>query len=675
MFTTQSPDRLHGLVAGSSTSEPLTANSMSLLPSGAIPELVDPLQQTTRLTGASESLTLASDAILSPSEVILFPPIWLDAGNTLATAQDVGGLDNALTRSGYVGSTDTLDYYSFSVGSVSPFNLSLTGMSADADVRLIRDDNGNGLVDIGEIIASSARGGNRDEAINLASLAAGTYFIGVSQYSGNTSYTLRTSNTFTNNLLPTETDIGALAGTRTFSGTIDTGNTSDTYRFSVTDISIFGLTFPTGVNVTLSGLSSDADVRLIQDSNNNGFVDGADVLAGSYKSGSAAEWMSNALSTGTYFLQVNRFSGNTDYHLSVSTGDWYSANLTDAGVIGEARFAAADGQINRNDMLSILRETKDYSTIDATELTDLRKLLSDKGFLMPGYVKNLTHKVINSDPANPRSGIGNLFAGSSATQMEQLIGKWFLGNDRPTAASGMTYRYVSGSLFQGGIGYLDVDQNASADCYFLSSLGAAAFRSPSTISNMFIDNGDGTYTVRFFNNGVADYVTVDRYMPTSASGYAQYAGWGGGRYDSATNELWVALAEKAYAQINESGWIGQDNTNTYAGIDYGWHDATMRQITGLNVQNHDMTSFFGLFNSANDLISSFNAGKMISLCTNGSTDSGIVGNHCYTLIGYNSVTDRFRVYNPWNYNNDSQAERWISRDQLLDNFSGWVENV
>jgi hypothetical protein len=30
---------------------------------------------------------------------------------------------------------------------------------------------------------------------------------------------------------------------------------------------------------------------------------------------------------------------------------------------------------------------------------------------------------------------------------------------------------------------------------------------------MFTKNGDGTYSVRFFNNGVAEYVTVDRELP------------------------------------------------------------------------------------------------------------------------------------------------------------------
>lgn len=86
---------------------------------------------------------------------------------------------------------------------------------------------------------------------------------------------------------------------------------------------------------------------------------------------------------------------------------------------------------------------------------------------------------------------------------------------------------------------------------------------------MFIDNGDGTFTVRFFNNGVADYVTVDRYLPTT-SNRAAYAGWGGGEASSSMNELWVALAEKAYAQLGASGWSRPgNNRNSYSDIEGG----------------------------------------------------------------------------------------------------------
>ncbi len=41
-------------------------------------------------------------------------------------------------------------------------------------------------------------------------------------------------------------------------------------------------------------------------------------------------------------------------------------------------------------------------------------------------------------------------------------------------------------------------QGELGDCYFISSLGTIANEDPAAIEDMFINNGDGTYTVRFY---------------------------------------------------------------------------------------------------------------------------------------------------------------------------------
>ncbi|MGB3421397.1 MAG: PPC domain-containing protein, partial [Dolichospermum sp.] len=68
------------------------------------------------------------------------PPDY--AGNTLATARAVGTLTATQSFSDWVGTGDTNDYYSFNVGTQSNFSLSLTGLSADADVRLLNSSGG-----------------------------------------------------------------------------------------------------------------------------------------------------------------------------------------------------------------------------------------------------------------------------------------------------------------------------------------------------------------------------------------------------------------------------------------------------------------------------------------------------------------------------------------------------
>jgi hypothetical protein len=259
---------------------------------------------------------------------------------------------------------------------------------------------------------------------------------------------------------------------------------------------------------------------------------------------------------------------------------------------------------------------------------------------MADSVKVLSNKIANSDVANTRSGFGNLFAGSSDTQMENLIGKWFLGTDRPD--TGYTYSYVSGSLFQNGLSADDIYQGAVGDCYYVATLASIAQEKPEYIQNMFTDNGDNTFTVRFYNNGVADYVTVDRYLPTSG-GYAVYADWGGGSSSSTSNELWVALAEKAYAQLAESGWSrSSTSNNSYADIEGGWMDTVIRQVTGLSatsqsVSNMTQTQLINLVNSNQVLTAGFVYGA----------GYGVVNGHAYTITAYNSTNGTFHLRNPW----------------------------
>ncbi len=630
----------------------------------ASPLQTQPLNLSTGVLPGLQSTPLTTTVV---SSILLAS----DPGETLGTARNLGSLSGATSITNWVGSTDTIDLYRFNLTS-GRLNAVLTGLGADADLRVIQDVNGNGSIDYGEIIASSIRMGTRDETINLSGLSNGTYFVEVKRYSGDTSYKLRLSNTYTNDLLGVENDLGALSSTKVFSGTIGNNNTSDNYRFSVTNTTILGITLPSYVNVSLSGLSGDADIRLIRDANGNGIVDSSDVITGSYRAGTSAELFTSALQTGTYFLQVNQFTGSAEYHLGISKGDWFSSNLHDAEILGEARYGYySDGSIGRQDLIDLLRDAKDGGVIDVTELSDLRAIVNNAaGLAMPDSVRVLGSKVVYSDPANSRSGIGNLFAGSSSGQLENLIGKWFLGTDRPTATG--TYRYASGSLFQNGASYTDIDQGAVGDCYFVASLGAVALKTPSAIYNMFTDNGDGTFTVRFFNNGVADYVTVDRYLPTNGWGGFIYANNSSGMaYDNVSNELWVALAEKAYAQINQSGWIGQDNTNTYEGIAYGWPFNAMKQITGRNTAHSDMNDYFLFIHTGDnvaDMWNAFSAGRSVVVNTNSSTAAGIVGSHSYILTGYNYATGKYKLYNPWG-GADGQVE--LTHAQLADNFSTW----
>ena len=96
------------------------------------------------------------------------------------------------------------------------------------------------------------------------------------------------------------------------------------------------------------------------------------------------------------------------------------------------------------------------------------------------------------------------------------------------------------------------------DCWLIASLAEVAARDPQDIKNMFtydgttVDNGAtvGLYSVRFFSsNGTAFDVEVDTELP-AAGEYYDFVANGLG-----TQVLWVALAEKAYAEANSVGFV------------------------------------------------------------------------------------------------------------------------
>jgi hypothetical protein len=177
---------------------------------------------------------------------------------------------------------------------------------------------------------------------------------------------------------------------------------------------------------------------------------------------------------------------------------------------------------------------------------------------------------------------------------------------------------------------------------------------------MFIDNGDGTFGVHFLKDGVSQFVTVNRYLPVY-KGLAVVSGWGGGRYDSQYNELWVALAEKAYVQLNESGWTGQDGTNAYEGISGGRSANVFNQVAGTSTIESSLNK--------SGIIGAYNAGKAITISTKDSGTAGnVVENHAYMLIGYDAARDKFHLFNPWGYGASYPADLELSYAELVASF-------
>jgi hypothetical protein len=369
-------------------------------------------------------------------------------------------------------------------------------------------------------------------------------------------------------------------------------------------------------------------------------------------------YVSRRDATGTHFVSSGDLAAGASSGPSAPTSptpppappprtDWFDAAVATPTLRTLVRSEAADGTLSRGDWLQLFAQVEQNGTVTASEIHDLDDLLhpnqvnstSAPGYTLSAAVQSLASKVVDGSTANAHfqgAALGNLHAGSTSTRLQTLVAKWFYGSDHPLAAAGTTYRLVSGSLFVNGPSYSDVIQGQVGDCYFVAALAGVAKFSPQIIQQMATDNGDGTFTIRFYNSGVADYVTVDKTLATTSSGAVEYAGTNG-------NELWVALIEKAYAQINEEGWLGHAATNSYAAIDGGYSDLAISQITGAPASWKWITS-----TTAANLIANVSSGKYTVLGSRQTNPgNGVIAGHGYSLIGYNAATGQFTLYNPW----------------------------
>jgi len=217
--------------------------------------------------------------------------------------------------------------------------------------------------------------------------------------------------------------------------------------------------------------------------------------------------------------------------------------------------------------------------------------------------------------------------------------------NEPTA--GAAYKPVSGSLFgTNGPVFTDVHQGVEGDCWLLSSLAEVAARDPQDIKNMFtyqgttVENGStvGLYSVRFFNGaGVAKYVTVDTELPQ-----------GGQLYDQPQNGvLWVALAEKAYAEANGAGYVttgtpGSDSYNAMNGGNPVW---ALQAITGKSASSFSI--------NPTNIAAAWNAGELIVLGSSSKAGDNLIvgdssGTHAYAVVNYvASSSTPFELFNPW----------------------------
>ncbi|BAY22674.1 YD repeat-containing protein [Calothrix sp. NIES-2100] len=300
------------------------------------------------------------------------------AGNERENARNIGVISSSQSFNDFIGNfndltQDTYDYYRLELSENSKLNLNLKGLSANADLYLYNQAGGT--------ITSSSASGIANESL-ITNLAAGTYFALVyrNDNSAGTNYTLDVSATTlgavpvdnAGNERETARYIGAVSSSQSFGDYIGdfNGIVQDNYDYYRLD-----LTQNSTLNLTLNGLSSNADISLYN------FAGG--YLAGTSAGGTANESIIRNLSAGTYFVQVNKNgSGGTNYNLQVAAN---ALGATPADNAGNDRDTAKNiGVITTtqsfNDFIGdfngVVADNYDYYRLQLTQNSTLNLSLS-----------------------------------------------------------------------------------------------------------------------------------------------------------------------------------------------------------------------------------------------------------------------------------------------------------
>jgi hypothetical protein len=352
------------------------------------------------------------------------------------------------------------------------------------------------------------------------------------------------------------------------------------------------------------------------------------------------------------------------------------ANLTDSGIKTDLTSLTADGTFSYTDAVTLLDDVMARGTVTSAELADLKSIAlnleTQNGISSSDYVASAFYQLVEGSQANATwngglanaSALGNLAAGTTATQLGELIGKWFLGTDLPDATGSSdstqptlkpTYSDYSKYVLFGTSGapqVSDVAQGYDGDCELCSGMIEMLQNHPGLINSMFVDDGNGVYGVRFYVNGKETWVTVDSQLPT----YKGQLLYNDPLLSGGNDGLWASLIEKAYAQLSADGLIGHPATNSYDNISADTAFDVLTNLVNTSSVQYLLSSSANWTAYKNIVIEAVQAGDDVIVetgtatndyTTNASGQKLLVADHAFAVIGYDSGTGDFIVRNPW----------------------------
>ena len=224
---------------------------------------------------------------------------------TNATSLGILASQGSVRRTGNVAlGTDPQDNYVFAAS--GDIAISVSGLSNDVDVQI--------LDRFGRRLASSNNGNNTAESINFTIPAeiAGSILVRIFAFAGSSNYVFeaRSNSNVANadDLLstatPLPTPLTSLTRTGAVGGTGASGDPQDYYRFQLTSVR--------NVVVTLTGLSADLDIEVLDSVGNSLFF--------SRNGGTSSETINMpSLAIGNYFIRIHPFgTAVSNYTLGVT---------------------------------------------------------------------------------------------------------------------------------------------------------------------------------------------------------------------------------------------------------------------------------------------------------------------------------------------------------------------
>lgn len=250
----------------------------------------------------------------------------------------------------------------------------------------------------------------------------------------------------------------------------------------------------------------------------------------------------------------------------------------------------------------------------------------------------------------------------------------------------------------------DIAQGEVGDCYFLATIAAICDRDPDFIRKMMKDNGDGTVTVRFYDEKNPVYVRVEKTVPINTD--TKSPTFGIDKFSRGA--LWVQMLEKAYAasglaekvreldsivsdeadrdQLAVINALKRNNIVSYGSIASGNSSALAEYLTGIKgdyissskqktidqntkkfvpVLSARQEEFWNLAKDTNrrgvalvaGSLKTYSPGEGTGLSDGDVVMKGVSINHSYTVMGVQEMAGEERIIlrNPWGFGSTEEV--------------------